>query len=68
MTATPVDALELVGLERRFGAVVALDDVSFRVPVGPTPQAAPYLEAVLAHPPVRRWMDAARALPPRETY
>ncbi len=34
MTATPVDALELVGLERRFGAVVALDDVSFRVPVG----------------------------------
>jgi ABC-2 type transport system ATP-binding protein len=34
VTATPVDALELVGLERRFGAVVALDDVSFRVPVG----------------------------------
>jgi len=34
VTATPDDALELVGLERRFGAVVALDDVSFRVPVG----------------------------------
>jgi ABC-2 type transport system ATP-binding protein len=28
------DALELVGLERRFGEVVALDDVSFRVAAG----------------------------------
>jgi hypothetical protein len=38
------------------------------VPAERTPKAAAYLHAVLAHPPVRRWLDAARALPPRETY
>jgi glutathione S-transferase len=47
-------------------AVVRL--TSFRVPTGPTPQAASYMQAVLAHSPVKRWLDAARALPPRETY
>jgi len=47
-------------------AVVRL--ASFRVPTTRTPRAAAYIEAVLAHPPVKRWMDAARALPPRETY
>ena len=36
MTAasSTTDALELVGLVRRFGEVVALDDVSFRVAAG----------------------------------
>ncbi len=27
-----------------------------------------FMDAVLSHPPVKRWMDAARALPPRDTY
>lgn len=47
-------------------AVVRL--TSFRVPTARWPRAAAYMEAVLADPPVRRWMDAARALPPREAY
>jgi glutathione S-transferase len=47
-------------------AVVRL--TSFRVPVVSTPRAAAYMEAALAHAPVRRWMDGARSLPPRETY
>ncbi len=47
-------------------AVVRL--TSFKVPTAKTPKAAAYLQGVLAHPPVRRWLDAARALPPRETY
>ena len=47
-------------------AVVRL--TSFKVPAAKTPKAAAYMQAVLAHPPVRRWLDAARALPPRETY
>jgi len=47
-------------------AIVRL--TAFRVPTASTPKTAAYIEAVLAHPPVKRWMDAARALPPRETY
>jgi glutathione S-transferase len=47
-------------------AVVRLK--SFKVPASQTPRAAAYLDAVLAHPIVARWLDAARALPPRETY
>ncbi|OLE66173.1 MAG: hypothetical protein AUG03_01155 [Acidobacteria bacterium 13_1_20CM_2_68_14] len=47
-------------------AVVRL--TSFRVPTAHAPITPAYLEAVLSHPPVKRWMDAARALPPRETY
>jgi glutathione S-transferase len=47
-------------------AIVRL--TSFRVPSSATPRAAAYLEAVLSHPAVKRWMDAARALPPAETY
>jgi glutathione S-transferase len=47
-------------------AIVRL--TSFRVPTAATPKAADYMEAVLAHPAVKRWMDAARALPPAETY
>ncbi len=47
-------------------AIVRL--TSFRVPTAATPKAADYLETVLAHPAVKRWMDAARALPPAETY
>ena len=41
-------------------AIVRL--TAFKVPM-PAP-AARYAEAVLAHPPMRRWMDAARALEP----
>ncbi len=47
-------------------AIVRL--TAFRVPTTRAPATPAYLEAVLAHPPVRRWMDAARALPPREIY
>ena len=47
-------------------AVVRL--TSFRVPTSATPRAAAYMDAVLRHPPVRRWMDPARALPPQATY
>lgn len=47
-------------------AIVRL--TAFRVPTAPAPKTPAYMEAVLAHPAVKRWMDAARALPPRETY
>jgi glutathione S-transferase len=41
---------------------------AFKVPTSATPNAAAYMEAVLARPSVKRWMDAAKALPPAETY
>jgi glutathione S-transferase len=47
-------------------AVVRL--TAYEVPTAATPMAAAYLRAVLAHTPVRRWLDQARALPPAETY
>lgn len=47
-------------------AVVRL--TAYEVPTGSHPLAGAYLKDVLAHPPVRRWMDPARALPPVETY
>jgi len=47
-------------------AVVRL--VSFEVETEKTPRAAGYLKAVLARPPVARWLQEARTLPPRETY
>jgi glutathione S-transferase len=47
-------------------AIVRL--TSFRVPTADAPATPPYMEAVLSQPLVKRWMDAARALPPRETY
>lgn len=47
-------------------AIVRL--TAFRVPTADTPLAARYLPAVLEHPPVKAWLDAARSLPPRETY
>jgi glutathione S-transferase len=47
-------------------AVVRL--TAFEVPTAATPLAGAYLQDVLAHPAVRRWMDPARALPPAETY
>ena len=47
-------------------AVVRL--TAFRVPTDRTPKSAAYMAAVLAHPAVKKWMDAARALPSRETY
>ena len=43
-------------------AVVRL--TSFRAPSEATPRAAAYMDSVLARPSVKRWMDAARALPP----
>lgn len=43
-------------------AVVRL--TAFGVPTEATPLAREYMGAVLAHPPVRRWMDDARSLPP----
>lgn len=43
-------------------AVVRLK--AFGVPTAGTPRAATYITDLLAHPAVRRWMEAARALPP----
>ncbi|HKB07379.1 MAG TPA: glutathione S-transferase N-terminal domain-containing protein [Candidatus Polarisedimenticolia bacterium] len=60
-----------------FGAFCATDIMyapaivrltSFRVPTAGAPATPGYMEAVLSQPLVKRWMDAARALPPRETY
>jgi glutathione S-transferase len=45
-------------------AVVRLK--AFAVPTDSTPRAAAYMKDVLEHPSVRRWMDAARDLPPVE--
>jgi len=47
-------------------AIVRL--TAFRVPTTRTPRTPAYMEALLAHPPVKRWMDAARALPPQDHY
>ncbi|HEV8701105.1 MAG TPA: glutathione S-transferase N-terminal domain-containing protein [Candidatus Polarisedimenticolia bacterium] len=47
-------------------AIVRL--TTFRVPTAAAPNTPAYMEAVLSHPAVKRWMDAASALPPRETY
>lgn len=49
-------------------APVVVRLTAFRVPVARAPGAAPYMEAVLAHPAVKRWMDPARALPAIESY
>ena len=57
-----------------FGAVDAMYApvvwrlTGFRVPTASTPKAAAYMQAVLARPSVKRWMDPARALPPAESY
>jgi len=51
------------GVDAMFApAVVRLR--AFKVPTADTPKSAKYMEAVLENPLVRRWMDAARALPP----
>lgn len=47
-------------------AIVRL--TAFRVPLDKAPRSGAYMEAVLSHPAVKRWMDAARALPPVATY
>ena len=47
-------------------AVVRL--TAFQVPTAHAPKTPKYMEEVLSHPPVKRWLDAARALPPHETY
>jgi len=47
-------------------AVVRL--TAFKVKTANAAKTPAYMDAVLSHPPVKRWLDAARALPPRETY
>ena len=47
-------------------AVVRLS--AFHVPTMHTPKAAEYMSAILSQPHVKKWMDAARALPPHESY
>ncbi len=57
-----------------FGAVDAMYApaafrlVSYEVPAGPSPLAHAYIREVLKAPATKPWMDAARALPPAETY
>src|SRR5262245_32801820 len=58
----------------RFGAVDAMYApaivrlTSFRVPTASSPRSAEYMSAVLGHPPVKRWLDEARTLPPFLSY
>jgi len=47
-------------------AIVRL--TAYEVPTGAVPRAAAWMRAVLDHKAVRPWLDAARALPPAETY
>ena len=47
-------------------AIVRL--TAYEVPTGSTSRAAAWMRAVLDHAAVRPWLDAARALPPAETY
>jgi len=49
-------------------APVVVRLTSFRVPATRAPKTPPYMEAVLAHPAVKRWMDPARAMAPYESY
>ncbi len=60
-----------------FGAFTAADIMyapaivrltAFKVDTSHAPGTAAYMDTVLSTPSVRLWMDAARALPPRETY
>jgi glutathione S-transferase len=47
-------------------AIVRL--TAYEVPTASAPRAAAWMRAVLQHDAVRPWLDAARALPPAETY
>ena len=49
-------------------ATMAVRLRAFGVPASDFPQAREYLSAVLAAPPVKAWMDQARALPPMAEY
>ena len=49
-------------------ATMAVRLRAFGVPTSDYPQAREYLQAVLEAPPVKAWLDAARALPPQENY
>ena len=60
-----------------FGAFTAADIMyapaivrltAFKVETTHAPKTPAYMDAVLSSPPVKHWMDAARALPPREIY
>ena len=57
-----------------FGAVdamyapAAVRLAAYEVPTQATPKAGAYMKELLSHKPVRLWLDAARALPPAETY
>jgi glutathione S-transferase len=41
---------------------------AFGVPMSDYPRAREYTATVLGAPPVKGWLDAARALPPQATY
>jgi glutathione S-transferase len=47
-------------------AIVRL--MAYEVPTAAAPRAAAWMRAVLEHDAVRPWLEAARALPPAETY
>jgi glutathione S-transferase len=49
-------------------ATMAVRLLAFDVPTDGYPLAAAYLKDVVAAPPVKAWMDQARALTPAETY
>jgi glutathione S-transferase len=47
-------------------AVVRL--TAFKVPTGSAPRSAEYMRTALNYPPMKRWLDQARALPPVTSY
>ena len=49
-------------------APVVVRLTAFDAPTAATPRAADYMQAVLSHGSVKRWMDPARKLPAFETY
>ena len=49
-------------------APAAVRLIAYEVPAGKSPLAHAYIRELLNAPAVKPWMDAARALPPAETY
>lgn len=49
-------------------APAAVRLIAYEVPAGPSPLAHAYIRELMNAPAVKPWMDAARALPPAETY
>ena len=49
-------------------ATMAVRLLAFRVPAAEFPLARAYMDAVVAAPPVKAWLDQARAMTPMASY